>query len=41
MNAITWFLSTLAVLGACALAILLERGIDELFGQHGELDDIN
>jgi hypothetical protein len=41
MNPVTWLLSAVTVLAGCALAILLERCIDELFGQHGELDDIN
>jgi hypothetical protein len=39
MNPVTWLLSACAVLGVCALVILLERGIDAIF-DNGEIDDI-
>jgi hypothetical protein len=38
MNILTWILAAGAVLGACALVILIERGIDAMF-EHGDEND--
>jgi hypothetical protein len=40
MNIVTWMLSTCAVLGLAALAILLEYGIDAIF-YNGDFDDLD
>lgn len=39
MNAVTWLLAAAATLGACALVILIEYGIDAIF-DNGEIDDL-